>query len=353
MVSLLPTQRCGPIGVDLGAHSVKLLQFSADHSRVIDASRWDLAPQDVTDSPEARREMLVDALCQARDGHKFRGRDAVLCLGSNELFVQNVRVAKTSDEDLATLVHQEAVNRVPFDVAEAEIRYLSAADVRQGDIVKREVILLACHRPALEESLSIIEQAGLHPVAVDVEPSAVLRSYAKQFRRDEDLQQRAMFVHLGASNTVVVIAQGEETLFVKYLGIGGRHLDEAVARRLEMPPAEAAAMRRHNGDRRTDQQDPEVARGVSEAIRPVFDSLCRELSLCVRYHSVTFRGQPLARMVLSGGEATPALAEIVGQRLDLKCEVGNPLRSYHGEEVGGRAGQWDVAAGLALREVEL
>ena len=344
-------KRYGPIGIDLGSRSIKLMQFSADQTRLIDCVHWELPARVDTATPAEFGLLLTEAIHQAREGHKFRGHDAVICLGARELFVQNIRVPKGPAADLEKLVQQEAASRVPFAADEAEVRFLQAADVRQGDVTKREVILLACHRPVLQQMLQVVEAAGLRPAAVDVEPAALLRCYVKQFRRDLDREQRAMFVHVGATNTVVVIARGAEVLFVKYIDVGGRHLDEAVARHLKMSPLEAAALRRHNGDRRADQQDPEVARSVSEALRPVSERLSGELSLCVRYHSVTFRGQPLVRLVLGGGEATPAMIEALSAKLDLKCELGDPLRSYEGAVVGGRKGQWDIAAGLALRDV--
>jgi type IV pilus assembly protein PilM len=54
--------------------------------------------------------------------------------------------------------------------------------------------------------------------------------------------------------------------------------------------------------------------------------------------------------MLGGGEATETLAEWLSTRLDLPCGVGNPLRPFGENHAAGRAGQWDVAAGLALRE---
>jgi type IV pilus assembly protein PilM len=187
-------------------------------------------------------------------------------------------------------------------------------------------------------------------VAVDVEPSALLRSYARQFRRDEDRLQRAMYLHVGAASTVVVIARGEEVLFVKYLDVYGRQMDEAVARHLKMTLPDAIALRRNNGDRRAEMQDPDIARSVTESIRPVIDHLAAEISKCARYHSVTFRGQPLARLVLGGGEASPTLVDALSSRTELKCELGDPLRSFDANPPGGRKGQWDVACGLALRQ---
>jgi type IV pilus assembly protein PilM len=114
---------------------------------------------------------------------------------------------------------------------------------------------------------------------------------------------------------------------------------------------EAVALRKQNGDRRFDMQDPEVARSVSEAIRPVLERLTTELAMCVRYHSVTFRGQPIMRMILSGGEATQPLLDALGRQLDLKCELADPFRALPAPPNLGRKGQWAVAAGLALRDL--
>ena len=160
-----------------------------------------------------------------------------------------------------------------------------------------------------------------------------------------------MLVHVGNGGALVVIVQGEDILFVKYVELGGKHLDEAVARSLKMGIAEATALRRNNGDRRSDRQDPEIARSVHEATRPVLDRLLNELAMCVRYHSVTFRGQPLERLVLGGGEATAQLLELFQKRLGMKCELSDPLRTYQSSINRGRPGQWDVAAGLALRKM--
>jgi type IV pilus assembly protein PilM len=351
MKNWLARQRCGPIGIDMGTRSVKMVQFDAARTRIHDAARWDL-PHEPATKPERHDERLVEAIRHAREGHAFRGHDAILCLGASNLFVQNLRVPVATGDELTKIVHFEAAGRLPFASEDAEIQYIDADDVRQGDTVRREVILLACYRPALDRMLAVAEQAGLRPVAVDVESAAMLRCYGCQARRDNDQQRRVMLVNVGASNTMVVIARGASTMFVKYLDVGGRHFDESVARHLKMTTADAAALRRHNADRRVEDRDPEIARSVDESVRPVLDKLTHELSLCLRYYSVTFRGQPLSQIILSGGEATDSLAKWVGARLDLFCEVGNPLRPFEEGPTAGRLAQWDVAAGLALRDVE-
>lgn len=351
MVRWFSRKRYGPIGLDVGTRSVKLVQFSADRTRLVETSRWDLAVDDLEKlSAEERIRQIGQGIRNAREGRRFHGREAVVCLTDRQLYLQNVRLPKGDSRQLERLVQQEAAGRVPCAMEETEIRYIESADIRHGDQMMREVILLACHRPLLEELLATIAEAGLQPVAVDVEPAALLRSYVKQLRRGEDLHQCSLLVHVGGSRTVVVISQGEDLLFVKYLTLGGRQLDEAVARHLKMSAAEAASLRKHNGDRRAGQQDPEIARSVAEATRPVLEKLAVELAMCIRYHSVTFRGQPLVRLVLGGGEATGRLLDSLSSRLNLPCELSDPFRGFDNVPPAGHRGQWEVAVGLALRE---
>ncbi len=142
-------------------------------------------------------------------------------------------------------------------------------------------------------------------------------------------------------------------LFVKYIDVGGTHFDQSLARHLRMEVAEAMRLRRHEGDRRVDQQDSEVVRSVQEAIRAPLDRMCGELGLCTRYHSVMFRGQSLNRVIVGGGESTPELAEAIGSYLGIKAEVSDPIRHLDkGSFRFHRKSQWDLAMGLALRSVE-
>lgn len=350
MQGWLKSRRPGPLGIDLGSRALKIVQLGGNAAHVVDMARWDL-PVDALEESAPSRQQLVDALGQAREGRKFRGRDVVLSLGFRELFLQNIRLPKGGPADLEQLVRQEVEPKLPFPAAEAELRYWEAAEVRQGDAPRREMIVVACHRPVLEMLLEVVEQAGLRPAAVEIEPLVLLRAYQAQFRRDEDQQRRIVYVHIGHSNTAIIIAQGAHALFIKYLELGGRHFDAAVSKHLGLSLGEAWALRRHNGDRRSDQQDPEVARSVAESVRPVVEKLANEIALCLRYHSVAFRGQMLRQMVLGGGEASPALVEVLSARLDLKCELGDPWRAFDQAAVPGRRCQWDVALGLASRPI--
>ena len=339
----------GAIGVDLGTRCVRLVQCDRVHGRLLAAARADLPATDPL--PEEREALWVEGIRQARADGAFRGREAVLCLTGRELILQNVRVPAAADEATEQMARQESAGRLPFPLDEAEIRFVEAGEVKQGDAIRKEVIVMACPKTLLERALAVVEAADLSPVAVDSEPLAVVRCFASQLRRDEDRRRRTLYVHVGAAKTLLVMARGEEVLFMKYLDVGGRQWDEAVSRLLNMGLADAASFRRHNGERRSERKDPEISRTVEEAGRPVLDRLAHEVSMCLRYYSVTFRGQTMDRVVVCGGEATENLSEEMERRLDLPSELGDPLRSFSPSANLGRDGGWDVAVGLAMRNV--
>ena len=338
----------GPIGVDIGSSAIKLIQLSKDRTSILHAARWDLSSNDGEDANEP--DVIQDALSKALDSRRFFGRDAVVCLGPGELFVQNIRIASSPDTDLDSAVRQEAKGKLPYPLEEAELRYIDAAEVRYGDSYRREIVLMACQQERLEAYLKTITAVGLRPIAVDAEPNALLRCYARQYRRTNDQDQCAMFVNIGSSKTAVVIAQGDAPLFVKYLDLGGNLMDDVVAQSLGMELLAASMLRSHNRDRRRDQQDPEIVAGVRHALRPAWDRICSELSLCVRYYSVTFRQTPLTRIIISGGEANEELVQWLDGRVGVPCQWGDPFHGLKDNNETRRRSQWSVATGLALRE---
>ncbi len=89
MIGRLKSRRVGPIGLDIGTHCVKLIQFNGERNRVIDAVRWDLPASDSASAGD-RWGQIASVVRQAREARSFRGREAAIAIGAPDLFVQNV-----------------------------------------------------------------------------------------------------------------------------------------------------------------------------------------------------------------------------------------------------------------------
>ena len=106
MVSWPKFRRVGPIGIDLGSRSIKLVQMNGDRTRILESVRWDLPIEPAADAAEQFKRWTT-ALVEAREGRKFVGRECIVCLGAGLLAVQNVRVTKPAVGELEPVILRE------------------------------------------------------------------------------------------------------------------------------------------------------------------------------------------------------------------------------------------------------
>lgn len=341
-----------PIGMHIGPQSATMVQLARNGN---DLELHAMAHVELPNNEEAASDVqdreIAAILKRTLSDHGFRGKAVVSCLGAQHLFVQNVRLPKLPPEEVDKVVRWEAEERLPYPVADAEIRHLLAGEVRQDANIKQEVVLLACHQGVLQRHIALLEMSGLVPEAIDVEPCALLRSL--WHTADKSVTPpRQGYLLLGERTTAVIIAEGEQVLFLKYINSGGNQLDQMVARHLDLPIREAAKMRAVvTESAKLDAQD-EVHRSIAEAIRGPLDAMSAEIELCLRYYKVTFRGQPLDKLVIAGSEASAWLAEYLGDRLNLPSVMANPfesLRNTRAASFKGTPSRWTTALGLSLK----
>ena len=75
--------------------------------------------------------------------------------------------------------------------------------------------------------------------------------------------------------------------------------------------------------------DPATRRHVIDALNVTSEQLAGEISLCLRYYTVTFRGKRVERAVVAGGGAyEQVLRDALRRHLSVEVEVAEPLRGF-------------------------
>ena len=350
-----------PIGVDIGHDSVKMLQVEAVGTtlEVTAAARMPLPPEAKAD-PARRLPCAADLIRQMLRLHPFRGRRIVAALPRDIVTAKNLRLPPIPANEVAAVVKFEARNVFPFDVEQARVHYLAAGEVRQGTELRQEVIVMAAPNDDVNAVVEHLHRSGAILESLDVEPCALYRSVERFIRRKEDENDVHVLVDVGARRSQVVIGRGHDISFIKPIDIGGLHFHEAVARKLGIPVDEAEALRRRlveagdSADPAAARRDP-VRQAVFDATRAPMEELGREISLCLRYYSVTFRGQRPTKLRLVGGEACdPQLQALLNACLVIPVEVARPLYSVNISRMKpadrqGTMCEWALALGLSLR----
>ncbi|HUW20813.1 MAG TPA: pilus assembly protein PilM [Sedimentisphaerales bacterium] len=376
-----------PIGLDIGHNSLKMIQLAVNrgHISVLAASKVRIDPH-LNGDPEERRRFVVSAIKKILREGKFRGRDVVSCLPNGSLKITSLRLAEAKSEEIEQALRKEVAQRFGLDPDEDAIHYVLAGDVRQGDEVKNELIVFAADNESIKSHIAVLAEAGLRLAGIDSVPCALFRSYERLLQRQEDKERTAVFVDIGSRFTTVVFGRGPKITFVKQIPIGGQDFNEEIATRLDIDAREAEMLRsklrmeRAKNEERglwvccpdvTGRQDSRNAdttevcletvdastrQVVDDAVSAVAERLAREISLCFKYYTVTFRGKQVERAVLSGGEAYERiLLNVLGQHLGVRIEVAEPLKGFDmtdsdfDSDRRGLLCEWAVAVGLSLK----
>lgn len=354
-----------PIGIDFGASSVKIaqLRLRAGGFALQDAARIDA---DSTIEQLDRPEHLVPLIGVIRrriDSGGFSGNRCVVSLDDRLLRVRSVRQPRMSDEETDRALRLDASSRLGFAENEAtEIGWLRAGEVRQGDDVRDELVVVGSRRGPIETLVFELARVGLQPIAVEPGFQACARMFGRTLRRVEDQSVVRVIVDMGWRSTGVIVTRGRTVGFYKPLEVGGAQLNAAAAQRIGLDAKSAAELRRQRmGQTDASEQavDRKVDRAMFEAVRPIIAELAREVALCLRYYGVTFRGARAEECLVVGGESRePRLVDILGDELRIPVRLAHPLEGIAlGARSGtgawaARDGELAVACGLGLREWE-
>jgi len=308
MPNWLTTQRACPIGIDFCASGAKLVQLRRGRNgfSLIDTARIDMPLYQEAEPPtSARLEDLCDAIKRTIETERFIGRKCVLAVENRFLRVRSVRQPSMPPDELRRAITLEAHSRLGFgEGEESQFGWLTAGEVTQGEARGQEVILVGARTDPIQRMVMALARRGL--IAVAVEPAFVgcARCFTRFIRRASEQQDVHAVVDIGLHSTGVMLLRGKNIAFYKPLEFGGEKMAKSAAERLGLDLEAVRELRLQQlraGSGSGITPDPKVDRAIFEGVRPLIGDLAREVALCIRYYSVTFRGsRPRACMVVGG-----------------------------------------------------
>ncbi|MHC5061962.1 MAG: pilus assembly protein PilM [Planctomycetota bacterium] len=355
------SKKIGPIGLDIGQDSIRMIQLasSGEKAWLIAADETQLNTAVDADDTQ-KRDFVVSAIKTMLARSNFRGKDVVSSLSSDSLKIKSLRLDTADTEQIEDLMHKDIASQFGLDAESDEIRYMVAGSVYQGDEIKNEVIFLGTDKQSITEHISLLEEVGLSPVAIDAVPCALLRCFQDSFRRQEDQHLVSVFIDVGSSFTTVIISRGRQMAFAKQIPIGGRRLNEQVSSRLNIDYDEAVLLRSKLRNADPETIEASTRQAVLDAMGQVIEELAKEISLCFKYYAVTFRGNRPTEAVFAGAEAYESiLLETLKKHLDIEIKIAQPLRGFDlsdthlGSDANTSFCEWAVAVGLGIKGWDL
>jgi type IV pilus assembly protein PilM len=344
------------VGLDIGSSHVKLLQLENDRSsskwRLITFGMSELPPEAIVDGSVMNTNVIVDAINELLAQHRVKTKQVIASVSGNAVIIKRINLPMMTLDELEESIQWEAEQYIPFDINDVniDVQILEGASDDPGQM---EVLLVAARKDLVNEYMSLIQQAGLRPVVMDVDSFAVANMFEMNYG---SVDGAVALINIGASNVNIHVLRDGVSAFTRDIGMGGRQFTEEIQRTLNISYEEAEAMKVGGDDSDATSMVPQE---IEQVLSTVGESLASEIQRSLDFYLSTTAGGGLSQVFLSGGAArTPGLARAISQQTGLPVEIVDPFRAIEIDQRTFNPGylrdiapQAAVAVGLAIRRL--
>ena len=149
--------------------------------------------------PPASVEEVIQKLLAERN---LEGADVVAAIDAKDCIIREIPVPFTKDEHIKKTILSEAENHFQtFDIEDVILEFFKVEEM--GD--KSRVLIAAVKKATVRERLEVLKQAGVDPVAVDLDAAALFNAYA--LTPTFDPERTTLLVDMGATSTKVLLVE--------------------------------------------------------------------------------------------------------------------------------------------------
>jgi type IV pilus assembly protein PilM len=339
------------VGLDVGSSAVKAIELkpAGKGYKVVAFGVEPLPPDAIADGAIANREAVSAAIRRLFDRCRIRTRDVAASLAGNAVIVKKISLPVMTEAELAESIYWEAEQYIPFDIQDVNLDYqvLQPRDGAKGGTM--DVLLVAAKNEKITDYTGVIGEAGRQAVVVDVDAFALQNAYEVNYGADPEAL--VVLLNVGASATTINVVSGDQSVFTRDISVGGNAYTDALQKELDLPFAEADALKRGVPHAGATYED---ARPV---LRAVTENVMLEIQKTFDFFKATAPSDKVSRIVVSGGASrAEGFSEMLADRFEAPVEPLDPFRAVafdaakFGVDRADVAPSSAVAVGLALRQ---
>ncbi|HSG63853.1 MAG TPA: pilus assembly protein PilM [Gammaproteobacteria bacterium] len=343
------------IGLDITTSSVKLIELteSGRSYRVESYAAEPTPPNAINEKAIVDAEAVGEAIRRAVKRSGSKARDVAIAISGDAAITKVIQMpGNLSDNELEGQVELQADQYIPFPMEEVSFDFeVIGPSERDPDMV--DVLLVATRTENVEQRQVAVEAAGLAPRVVDVEAFAVENACQLLTHQmaDGGIDKLIAIVDFGASTTTFSVLQDLKVIYTRDFAFGGQQLTEEIMRTYGLSLEDAGRAKKEGG--LPSNYQPEV-------LDAFIDDMSQQVNRSLQFFlaSGSGREQPDQILVCGGCANIPGVADVIGSRVGIPTEIGDPLGQM---KISGKAKAQGVrsdatalltACGLALRSFD-
>jgi type IV pilus assembly protein PilM len=331
-------------GLDIGSTAIRLVQLRRGSVHPALVAYGSVAvPANLTSSDSKIDQDKISELVKqlVRENHVSL-KNVVVGLPSNKVFATVITTPKLDNSQLAKAIRYQAEQYIPMALDQVKLDWAVVDQSKDGK--QLEVLLLAAPNSAIDKYVAILEKAGLEPLALEANATAVARALIPSNNL------AVAMVDFGALDSDISIVLNNAPRLIRSVSVGGLTLVRAVAQNLGLDEVQATQFTYKFG-----LTQSKLEGQVFKAIKPTLDNMVSEVEKSVKYFTGRYPDVKLEKLVVTGSaSALPELGPFLANSSGLPVEFGNAWVnvSYPSglqEKLMGMSSEYAAAVGLAGR----
>ena len=319
------------LGLDISDVSLKLVELApVEGGYQVQAFTDAPIPKEVVSGDMIKNQGLLvktikDALAHPKFG-KITTPYVVASIPETKSFVRVIQMPAMSEDEAAEAIRWEAESYIPLPIGQVYLDWmiLPHAQTKTTDPEKMTVLITASPKDYIDDFTKILQEAGLHPLALEVEAEAIARSLVTS--GDETV----LIMDIDTVRSSLIVYEKTALQFTSSIPIAGNVFTESIARAMGVPSTEAEQIKRTFG--LEGSAENHVA---SKSLLPVLNNLVTEIKNTIRfYEEHSGADTRISRLLLAGSSSKlKLLPSFLQDKLNHAEKTDHPLRSVPGIRV--------------------
>jgi len=340
------------IGLDIGCSSIKLVELREDKKgyTLQNLAISPLPSEAIVDGALMDSVTIIDAIRDVIANSKTKARDVVTSVSGHSVIVKKISLPFMTEAELEESIQWEAERYIPFDINDVNIDFQIFGAAPENPEVM-DVVLVAAKKDMINDYVSIIMEAGLNPVIIDIDSFALENMLAINY--DIAKEETVAIVNVGASVANINIVKNNISAFTRDIFKGGNQITEEIQRQLHVDHEEAERIKVGS---KVDLTSQSV---IEDVLKTASESLAVEIGNSLDFFQSTTTYEKIGKLYLSGGGSKIKDFDMtLQQQIGIPVEIANPFKKV---EYSGKAFDLEylreigpimaVGVGLASRKV--
>lgn len=310
------------VGLDIGSHSVKIVKVAhTSNGPLLLSAGIHVFKEGTIEGGEIKnRDELINAITslvnRADTSGKIRQVNFALSW-SHGVVADRIHLRSIKGQPDEELILTEAGRHSPFDVEDIQLDYkILKKDPKSSEM---EVLLVAAKNQVMQPFLSLLQDAGLEAINVDVDTFAIANAYLFS-ANPQDEEKVICLANIGQNVTNLTFITNGTYHSTRDVSTAGSYFVHSLEKELGINTAEAVAVLK-NGAEASGNPDAYL-----RAIEEGAEELSVGLDLAFSYFQSSDSNLEIDKLLISGGGACiDGLAELLSHRHNIPVEILDPF----------------------------